>query len=95
MIVSSPPPIRARHGLSPRGNQMIGEWLPSPEIRPMAELARKIIRQQWPLRNHADPLRRAQARSLIRTHVLLLRKWAETPDPAETPLRRPAPAMAL
>jgi hypothetical protein len=45
----------------------------------MAELARKLIRQQWPLRNHPDTMRRAQARSLIRAHVLLLRKWSETP----------------
>lgn len=43
----------------------------------MAELARQIIRQQWPLRNHPDTLRRAQARSLIRAHVMLLRKWRE------------------
>lgn len=45
----------------------------------MTELARQIIRQQWPLRNHPDTMRRAQARSLIRTHVLLLRKWSEAP----------------
>jgi hypothetical protein len=48
---------------------------PVPSSLPMAELARKIIRQQWPLRNHPDTLRRAQARSLIRAHVMLLRKW--------------------
>lgn len=41
----------------------------------MAELAQKIIRQQWPLRHHPDPARRAQARSLIRAHTLMLRQW--------------------
>ncbi len=46
---------------------------------PMAELARQIIRQQWHLRNHPDPRRRGQARSLIRTHVILLRDWRELP----------------
>jgi len=45
----------------------------------MTELARQIIRQQWPLRNHPDKMRRAQARSLIRAHVLLLRKWNGAP----------------
>ncbi len=49
---------------------------------PMAELAKQIIRQQWPLRHHADPLRRAQARTLIRTHVILLRQWQEAPAAA-------------
>jgi hypothetical protein len=48
----------------------------SPSSSAMAELARQIIRQQWPLRNHPDTLRRAQARSLIRAHVMLLRKWS-------------------
>jgi hypothetical protein len=41
----------------------------------MAKLAEEIIRQQWPLRHHRDPLLRSQARSLIRTHVVMLRKW--------------------
>ena len=41
----------------------------------MAELAKEIIRQPWPLRHHRDPRLRAQARSLIRTHVVMLRKW--------------------
>jgi hypothetical protein len=45
----------------------------------MTELARQIIRQQWPLRNHPETLQRARARSLIRAHVLLLRKWDELP----------------
>lgn len=44
---------------------------------PMAELAKQIIRQQWPLRHHADPLCRAQAKTLIRTHVILLRQWQD------------------
>lgn len=50
----------------------------SPSIA-MTELARQIIRQQWPLRNHPDKMRRAQARLLIRAHVLLLRKWNGAP----------------
>lgn len=41
----------------------------------MAKLAEEIIRQQWPLRHHRDPLLRSQARTLIRTHVVMLRKW--------------------
>ena len=56
------------------------ESVSTPPVSPslaMAELARQIIRQQWPLRNHSDTLRRAQARSLIRAHVVLLRKWSE------------------
>ena len=40
----------------------------------MARLAEEIIRQQWPLRHHRDPLLRSQARSLIRTHVVMLRQ---------------------
>ena len=44
----------------------------------MAELAKEIIRQQWPLRHHRDPRLRSQARSLIRTHVVMLRKWRDT-----------------
>ncbi len=50
-----------------------------PKALLMAELAKEIIRQQWPLRHHADPLRRAQARTLIRTHILLLRTWRGAP----------------
>ncbi|HRQ91097.1 MAG TPA: hypothetical protein PLA50_20065 [Bacteroidia bacterium] len=46
----------------------------------MSELAKQIIRQQWPLRHHADPRQRGQARSLIRTHVILLRKWQTFPE---------------
>lgn len=44
----------------------------------MAELAAEIIRQQWPLRHHRDPRLRSQAKTLIRTHVVMLRKWRET-----------------
>lgn len=56
----------------------------------MTDLAKQIIRQQWPLRNHADPLRRGQARSLIRTHVILLRTWCESNArvPTTLPLSR-------
>lgn len=52
-----------------------GEAKPEPALNLMSELAKQIIRQQWPLRNHPDPRRRGQARSLIRTHVILLRSW--------------------
>lgn len=45
----------------------------------MTELARQIIRQHWPLRNHPETLQRARARSLIRAHVMLLRKWEGLP----------------
>lgn len=41
----------------------------------MAELAKQIIRQQWSKRHDDDPLTRAQAVSLIKTHVVMLRKW--------------------
>lgn len=41
----------------------------------MAELAEQIIRQQWPLRHHPDKLVRNQAISLIKTHVVMIRKW--------------------
>jgi hypothetical protein len=40
---------------------------------------RDAFTQQWPLRNHPETLQRARARSLIRAHVLLLRKWDELP----------------
>lgn len=73
--IPPPQPAAGRH-ISPLGHK------PSQELRapvsttlPMAELAKALIRQQWPLRHHADPMRRAQAVSLIRTHVHLLRKW--------------------
>lgn len=46
-----------------------------PHPRSMAELARQIIRQQWPNRHHPDPVRRTQARTLIRTHAFMLRQW--------------------
>lgn len=41
----------------------------------MSEMARQIIRQQWPKRHHPDPRVRAQAISLVKTHVILLRQW--------------------
>lgn len=41
----------------------------------MAELARQIIRQQWPKRHDPDPGIRSQALSLIKTHIIMLRRW--------------------
>jgi len=46
------------------------------ELEPAtAELAKQIIRQQWPKRHHPDPATREQALTLIKTHVLMLRRW--------------------
>jgi hypothetical protein len=41
----------------------------------MAELARQIIKQQWSKRHDPDPGIRAQAVSLIKTHVVMIRSW--------------------
>ncbi|MEM6915790.1 MAG: hypothetical protein AAF491_04405 [Verrucomicrobiota bacterium] len=41
----------------------------------MNELALQIIREQWPRRNHPNQAMRQQARSLIKTHIYLLRDW--------------------
>jgi len=43
-------------------------------------MARTIIRQQWPLRHHPDPSTRRQAKSLIKTHLVLLRLWMPETD---------------
>jgi len=43
----------------------------------MAELAKEIIRQQWKNRHHPDANMRSQALTLIKTHVVMLRKWQE------------------
>ena len=69
--------LRTRHTEPTRGNSQVnaGSVERVPNFLPMTELAKQIIRQQWPLRHHANTLRRAQARSLIRTHVILLRQW--------------------
>jgi hypothetical protein len=40
-----------------------------------AELAKRIIRQQWGLRRHPDVAVRRHARSLIQSHVEMLRIW--------------------
>jgi hypothetical protein len=70
-----PPTALSRHAGSPGDKLLQDRRDPYSPVYPMAELARALIRQQWPLRHHADPIRRAQARTLIRTHILLLRKW--------------------
>lgn len=41
----------------------------------MVELARQIIRQQWAKRHDSDPRIRAQAISLIKTHIVMIRSW--------------------
>jgi len=41
----------------------------------MSELAREIIRQQWPKRHDRDETIRRQATSLIYTHIEMIRKW--------------------
>lgn len=41
----------------------------------MTELAEQIIREQWSRRNDPNPAIRQQARSLIKTHIFLLRGW--------------------
>jgi len=46
----------------------------------MAEMAKQIIRQQWPRRHDPDPWVREQAISLIKTHVVMLRYWRKTRD---------------
>jgi len=48
--------------------------------RTMAEMAKQIIRQQWPRRHDPDPWVREQAISLIKTHVVMLRYWRKTRD---------------
>lgn len=40
-----------------------------------AEMAKRIIRQQWPMRCHPDPAARRRARNLIQSHVEMLRIW--------------------
>ncbi len=77
-MVSYPDTIpRFRHTPAGRGKflERVAETVHS---EPMAELAKQIIRQQWPLRHHADSLCRAQAKTLIRTHVILLRQWQDS-----------------
>ncbi|MCG8600449.1 MAG: hypothetical protein MI807_09940 [Verrucomicrobiales bacterium] len=54
----------------------------------MAELAKQIIRQQWSKRHDPDPGIRAQAVSLIKTHIVMIRSW-------EKNARREKPEMAL
>jgi hypothetical protein len=41
----------------------------------MAELAKQIIRQQWPRRHDRNPATRLLATNLIKTHVVMLRQW--------------------
>lgn len=41
----------------------------------MAELAKQIIRQQWAKRHDPDPGIRQQAVSLIKTHIVMIRRW--------------------
>ena len=41
----------------------------------MAELAKQIIRQQWGKRHHPDANVRSQAVTLIKAHIVMLRKW--------------------
>ncbi len=62
-----------RHAPPPSKQALTKHKLQPPPT--MAKLAEEIIRQQWPLRHHRDPRLRSQARSLIRTHVVMLREW--------------------
>lgn len=81
MNTNAPPheETSTRHAAVTRGKETRGLAVAAaPPSGSMSELAKQIIRQQWPLRNHADPMRRGQARSLIRTHVILLRSWRES-----------------
>lgn len=41
----------------------------------MSEMARQIIRQHWHRRHDPDPLVRERALTLVKAHVILLRKW--------------------
>ncbi|MEX2579605.1 MAG: hypothetical protein WD342_11160 [Verrucomicrobiales bacterium] len=68
---------RARHALSDRDNIEVSDLHSFLHRRfsTMAELAKQIIRQQWPKRHDPNPLARAQAISLIKTHVVMLRQW--------------------
>ncbi|MDF1739496.1 MAG: hypothetical protein P1U86_10090 [Verrucomicrobiales bacterium] len=43
----------------------------------MAELAKQIIRQQWSKRHHPDDNMRSQAVTLIKAHIVMLRKWQD------------------
>lgn len=72
-----------RHGKRTRGKHHGSAPAPAAnrKTESMAELAKEIIRQQWPMRHHPDPLRRAQSRTLIRAHIHLLRLWQEKPSP--------------
>ena len=67
--------MRARFVNPPRLLNDSHRFLFNRALVAMAELARQIIRQQWPLRHHPEARLRDQARSLIRTHVLMLREW--------------------
>lgn len=82
MIANPFHPSRTGHDAAPHDKMGMESRLSQPFSRAldMSELAKQIIRQQWPLRHHADPRQRGQARSLIRTHVILLRKWQTFPE---------------
>ncbi len=41
----------------------------------MAEKAKIIIRQHWTKRHDPDPITRQHARNLVKTHIIMLRKW--------------------
>jgi len=59
---------------TPRGENP--RFLPLPDPAPlMAELAEQIIRQQWHRRHDRNPATRLLASNLIKTHVVMLRKW--------------------
>lgn len=52
----------------------------------MSIVAKSIIQQQWGQRHNPDPGTRKRARSLIKTHLILLRKWSGEEE-GDSPVR--------
>lgn len=66
-------PKRIRHEKAISDNSV---WEQKTHQQGMSEVARQIIREQWTKRHDPSPLVRRQAKSLIRTHIHLLRGWS-------------------
>ena len=49
----------------------------STPARKMAEMAKEIIRQYWTKRHDPNPRIREQAVNLVKTHIVMLRKWEQ------------------